>query len=126
MKERIEVPSGTVTAVGLTLASGNDLSTGRIVFGKGSNFSGVDFRGWISGSPGGAAVSGACTYVGYAEGVLYFDINGDGGCTLKAGGSYYFNLALCASSAFDAYCDSPDAKAAAGRGIVIVAAYYNE
>ena len=124
-KERIDVPSGTVTAVGLTMASGNSPSTGRIVFAVGSNINGVTFRGWISESADGPAVSGSCAYIGYPEGVLSFGINGGSDCSLLAGGNYYFNLALCVSSAADAYCSSPNAKASTQQDVIVVTANYS-
>ena len=124
-KERIDVPAGSVTAVGLTMASGNSLSAGRIVFATGSNINGVTFRGWISKSADGPAVSAACTYVGYPEGVLRFDINGGGDCSLSAGGDYYFNMALCVSSAFDVYCNAPNARASTQQDVIVVTANYS-
>ena len=124
-KDRIEVASGTVAVVGLSMSSGSSPSSGGVVFAQAGNISGVALRAWISSAPDGPRVS-ACSYVGYAEGVLNFSINGNSGCNLSAGSNYYFNMALCTSSGSDLYCNQSGALAAPTGGIISVTSNYND
>ena len=124
-KARITVPSGTVTVLGLVMKSGDSPSNGSISFAQASNISGVALRAWISTAPDGGHV-GACSYSGYAEGVLPFSIGGTSGCNLSAGTTYYFNMALCSSTANDLYCNQSGALAHPVGGIIVVNSSYTD
>jgi hypothetical protein len=105
------------------MSSGSSPSSGNVVFAQAGNISGVSLRAWISSAPAGERVS-ACSYVGYAESVLNFSINGNSGCNLSAGSNYYFNMALCSSPGSDLYCSQSGALAAPSSGIITVTSNY--
>jgi hypothetical protein len=125
-KARLTLAKGWVTTLGLSMASGNSPSAGALVFAQASNIQGVALRAWISTAPDGPRVSSACSYVGYPESDLRFSINGTAACNLSAGSSYYFNLALCASSSSDLYCNESGALAGAVDAILVVDSSYND
>ena len=124
-KQKITVASGTVTVVGLTMKSGDSPSSGSVDFAQASNISGVSLRAWISTAPDGSPV-GNCHYSGYAEGVLRFSIGGTNACNLSAGAKYYFNMALCSSTANDLQCNQSGALAAAKGGVISVSSGYSD
>lgn len=122
-KEKLNVASGTVTVVGLTMSNGTSPSAGGISFAQASNIQGVALRAWISTAPDGAAQAN-CAYIGYPESVLNFSINGTSACNLSAGGVYYFNMALCNSAASDLYCNQSGAEAAPTNNLISVDSSY--
>ena len=125
-KARLTLAKGWVTAVGLSMSSGNSPSAGSLVFAQASNIQGVALRAWISTAPDGPRIASACSYVGYPESTLRFSINGTSACNLSAGTSYYFNMALCASSSTDLYCNQSGALAGSTDAILVVDSSYND
>ena len=125
-KTKLTVESGVVTVLGLTMGTGNSPSSGTVDFAQGSNVQGVALRAWISATPDGDRVGATCSYSGYPEGNVRFTIGETSSCSLSAGGTYYFNMALCSSTPSDLYCKQSGAQAATAGGIMKVSASYSD
>ena len=107
------------------MGTGSSPSSGTVDFAQASNVSGVALRAWISTAPDGDRV-GTCNWNDYPEGNVRFTIGGTASCNLSPGGTYYFNMALCSSTASDLYCKQSGAKAAPTGGVIGVSASYSD
>ena len=122
----VPIAKGGVVVAGMTMSSEKEPTSGRISFGPTANQpEGGDLRLWVSKEPDGERISEACSYVGYAESALRFDMDGAQGCSLERGGPYYLNMALCNADYDDWDCRSVGALTAEGDATLVFEAKYD-
>jgi hypothetical protein len=120
---KVAIPSSSVVVTGFSLLDGWDFTRSRLSFAeKNHSFSSGELHLWISEQKDGGRVNPACSYAGYAEGVLQVSVDGYYECDLKAGGSYFLMMAVCSTEADDYNCSDPEALAAEENAVLDVKA----